>query len=188
MRRFFERLRDVQRREGFTLLEVSVAVTIGLLVAGLAYGAYVFSARVVAGWEQHVRAENELHLFTRRFSQEVRAARGIHQGTERDLTLYHVDGNEVTYQWGEGQLHRDGIPVELTNVAMETGTFTVQQGEERATVVLRFPVRFPKIAVSAAPRDVRIGVATRLPLNWSDATDASFEAGDPSASSFDLEP
>lgn len=183
-----EKLRGLYRREGFTLLEVSVAVTLSLLIAGLAYGTYVFSSRVVEGGKQHVRAENELHLFARRFSQEVRAARGVYQETEHELTLYHGDSDEVTYRWEEEQLLRNDVPVQLANLEVGTGTFIVQQGEERLAVALQFPVRFPEIVVSAVPRDVRIGVTTRLPLDWSDAADAPFDTGNPPNPSFDTRP
>ena len=77
---------------GFTLVEVTVAVAVGPVVIGLAYGAYWGTQRFGARWEDRLKAQNALHVMLRRFSADVRAAEYVAGFSVSSLDLVMAPG------------------------------------------------------------------------------------------------
>lgn len=153
-------------REAFTLLEVSIAITISLLVVGLAYGAFAFSSRVVAHWRSRTAVETQIHLMTRRLSQEVRNARGVQLKSPRSITLVSGGKEAITYHWEEGQLMRNLVPVSLEDAVIESASFATSEVRGRVRVAIHLTLQAVQLGGSPVLQEIRMDLVTRRKGDW----------------------
>jgi hypothetical protein len=93
--------------EGFTALEVMIAVLLTSLAVGLAYGAYGFLSRVTARWKDRMALENAAHLGLRDLTRRAYRAAEIRRADD-SWTFVAPGGTETTYRLQGDTLFRNG--------------------------------------------------------------------------------
>jgi len=108
------------RDKGFTLVELSVALSVALIITGLAYETYLLTSRIVNRWEHGMTVSNAAHRIARQVIDDVRRARDISaRPREKTLALVMAPRDTVRYQWTESIVRRDGQPMHTRTVGAE---------------------------------------------------------------------
>lgn len=109
-----------RRDEGFTLVELSVALAIALIITGLAYETYLLTSRMVNRWEHGMTVSNAAHRIARQVIDDVRRAKDASaRPREKALTLIMAPRDTVRYQWTESIVRRNGQPMHPLTVGTE---------------------------------------------------------------------
>jgi hypothetical protein len=117
-------LSSLREESGYTLAELNVAVLLGLLIAGLAFGSYLFVVKGYTNWETALELENSLHRALRIMSDDLRDAVSVETATD---STWSVQTHSVSKQYAieQGVLLRNGRPIVPVSVAVMSLTIKV---------------------------------------------------------------
>lgn len=156
---------------------MSVAVAVGLLVVGLAYGTYTLGARLVARWQEDLYAQNALHLITQQFGRDVRSAQAVARVSPGRLELMGPARAPVVYRWEGGALWRNDVRMHPEAVQVVQASFrrasadssVERRGEGDTSFQQGRPVQLVlelSIEVRGDTLRARVGAAIRQPAAW----------------------
>ena len=91
---------------GFTLVEVLVAMTLALLLGGLALVVLVQTIRGANAWQRRVHAVNAEHRVLRTLSADLRSSSAV--WTEAGAASLVAGSDTTTYRLDQGSLRRNG--------------------------------------------------------------------------------
>lgn len=85
-------------RKGFSLVEVMVATSLGMLVAGAIFSSFLFVARSSVSIINYAEMNSESRSGLEIFGRDIRSARAISSGfSTTGFTITRFDGNTVRY-------------------------------------------------------------------------------------------
>lgn len=163
---------------GFTLVELSVAFAIALIITGLAYETYLLTSRMVARWQRSVIVSNAAHRIAHQVAVDVRRAKAlVTRPHEKTLTLVLAPHDTVRYQWIKAVVRRNGRPmhpltVGATGVDVRAEPLGQRFWVDVAVRMTNRPLQGADEATArrtALPADtvaLSLRVATRLPAPW----------------------
>ena len=95
-------------RSGMTLIEVTMATAIGLMLFAIVGSVSVFSGRSMTGLSYYADLENQSRKALNKMTSEIRQARDVTAYKTNDLTLLDGDGGSLRYVWNptNGILYR----------------------------------------------------------------------------------
>lgn len=98
--------RVIKEEDGYTLVEVLVAITIISIVLGIASTVFVFANRQLTQWSSDVAYYNNLHIAQSQIYKDVlRADEVVFTGSS---LVVQMDERERRYNWVDGRLHLNG--------------------------------------------------------------------------------
>lgn len=114
--------RQIRAREdkGFTLVELSVALAVALIITGLTYEMYLFTSHMMSRWKRGVVASNAAHRIARQVVDDVRRARDVSaRPHEQAMTLVMAPDDTVRYRWAQAAIRRNRQPMHPLTVGAE---------------------------------------------------------------------
>lgn len=116
--------------EGYTLVELMVALVVTLVLGALLASIYVAVTRHVVVWQRAVALENEAHLMVQRLGADLFAAkRFAFEAERRTWMLADADGRTVRYRHRDGRLDRNGCRMHDASLAVIDFRLTALQDE-----------------------------------------------------------
>lgn len=116
---------------GYTLVELCVAVTLTLAVAGLLLAGYVEAVRWVRAREAALALENDGHLALRRLTDDLLHAEWLWQPDEQTWALGFASGDTARYALEAGTLLRNDTPVHGAGTEVTTARLVPAHRETR---------------------------------------------------------
>jgi Tfp pilus assembly protein PilW len=97
-------VRPFARRPGFTLVEIMIGLTLGMIVLAGVMTSFLMLGRSGMNAVHYSLSETEIRRGIEEFSQDVRMASGIKWNSATSITLtvpdnYASSSNQVTYAW-----------------------------------------------------------------------------------------
>jgi prepilin-type N-terminal cleavage/methylation domain-containing protein len=90
--------------QGYTLIELSIAIVLTVVVVGLVYAGYGQARSAVTSWQQSLQAKNMAYVIGRRVAQDIRSSHYAEFGPNR-LRL-SGNGETILYSWTRNRLQR----------------------------------------------------------------------------------
>lgn len=149
--------------EGYTLVETSVALALGLFVVGLAFSTYLFGTRMVGRWQHALETSQAVHGIGRRLHDDVRAARRI-ESDGASLRLSHPEGT-VRYRWDDETLHRNDVAMHPASLRCRDVHVQVEPTDDGRSL-LRIDLTLAEEGRSATAHSLHLAVATRWAKEW----------------------
>ena len=100
----------MRNEEGYTLIELSVALAISGVVVALAYSALSFAGALIVRWQDRVDIESEFHLFSETLSSDMLESTFVHVN-ESGWTIVTPSGDSTAYTFDEMSVHRGRIRI-----------------------------------------------------------------------------
>ena len=95
------------QEEGFSLVEILLAIVISTIMIGLAFGIYLFGQRYFLSWQNEIRFHNELHTIAQGIAEEIYSADRILSIGQHEIVVQKNDGREQQYTSGKGSLFKN---------------------------------------------------------------------------------
>ena len=95
---------------GFSVIELIIAIQLSLLVAGLAYVAYNFSSQLLRKWEDKVLIESQLHMTSQALSRVITRISDIQVARAGELKAVDAKGNPLSVILGDS-MQINGLPI-----------------------------------------------------------------------------
>ena len=92
----------IHRKSAFTLAELMVGLTLGVMVLAGVLAAYIFFCRTGVAIAQYYEMEDESRTTMQVFGQDVRQAKAINWGSVNSMTLTLPDNSTVIYAYDAG--------------------------------------------------------------------------------------
>ena len=92
----------IHRKSAFTLAELMVGLTLGVMVLAGVLAAYIFFCRTGVAIAQYYDMEDESRTTMQVFGQDVRQAKAINWGSVSSMTLTLPDNSTVIYAYDAG--------------------------------------------------------------------------------------
>ena len=104
--------------DGFTLVELSVGITLTVLAAGVAFAAFNSVRQAETRWSERLAAENAAHQIVTVVSRDLRSAHQVRTDSTGSWTIQLPSGASVHYEYQGAVLRRDGVAVNAPAVAV----------------------------------------------------------------------
>ena len=103
---------------GFTIVELLIAIQITLLLIGFIYSIYIFTLKLSNSWEHKVRIESVADLCMRTLTKDLIETTEIIEAVSDSISFLNIQGNKINYICRNGKLfrnqkiiHSDGVEV-----------------------------------------------------------------------------
>lgn len=93
--------------QGYTLIELLIAMLITLTLGGVLFSVYVTSMRYVEPWRREVLLENHAHLIVQRLAVDLVHAEQLIDEGDKAWTLTYASGRIVHYSYQDSVLRRN---------------------------------------------------------------------------------
>lgn len=143
-------------KKGFTLIELMVAMSLFVIVVGIASGTFVNALRTQRNVVALMAANDNASLTLEQMIREIRTGKGF-SGSGTSLSFTNDADEQVVYALTHGRVTRNGAPLTARNVLVKYLFFTVRGEEVGDGKSTRVTVR---MGVSAAGR--LLSFVTRL--------------------------
>ncbi len=100
-------MRGIQEKQGYTLIELLIALLITLVLGGVLFSIYLASIRYVEPWQREVALENAMHLIVQRLAADLAHAEQLIDEGDDTWTLTYVSGRNVHYSYHDSVLRRN---------------------------------------------------------------------------------
>lgn len=151
----------------FTLVELSVALVLTLIVAGLAYEMYAFTHRMALQWRREVRLDNGAHRIARQLTEDVRRARFASVGPAGGILLVGTSHDSVRYRWEDATLLREDVPMHPAALGVKRAKCEVRLSGGRFRVQCAVDlVDAGHNVASSQTLKLKTDVVTRQPAPW----------------------
>ncbi|MCB0290679.1 MAG: hypothetical protein KDH97_10530 [Calditrichaeota bacterium] len=81
--------------QGFTIVEVLIALQLSLLIVSMAYVAYHFSSRLIGNYERKIAVERELNQLSATISRVLSQVRSVRMLTPQEFSAIRSDGRPL---------------------------------------------------------------------------------------------
>lgn len=157
--------------EGFTLVEVVMAMVLMVVVMGLVVSAYMFATKAVGSWQRGLDLETTSHLIVQRLSTDLRQAQTVRL-IDPDSVELGIPGQarSLVYAMRDSSLFRNSVsmmPNQLRLTEFEVGPGMADSVSATSdTTISRVKVVF---ALASDGRSIRreVFVASRAQEDWS---------------------
>jgi prepilin-type N-terminal cleavage/methylation domain-containing protein len=95
------------QEDGFSLVEILLAIVISTIMIGFAFGMYLFGQRYFLSWQNDIRFHNELHTIAQGIAEEIYSADHILSIGQHEIVILKNDGREQKYKSGKGSLFKN---------------------------------------------------------------------------------
>ena len=156
--------RLIKEEDGYTLVEVLVAITIISIVLGIASTAFVFANKQLSQWSSDVAYYNNLHIAQSQIYKDVMRADEV-VFSDSSLVV-KIGERERHYNWVDGRLHLNGN--DLSDSENEIDSMYIQQrNDDQLVESLSTKMSWNVVQVSKR-RTLAITqtVSTRNPVYW----------------------
>ena len=99
------------RNDGFTTVELLMAIATSFIIIGFIYSAYYFSLRITKSWNEKIYLENNAMLCIDRLTNDLVNASEIVIMKEDTLLLLSNDGQFISYKYQNQNLYRNGFQI-----------------------------------------------------------------------------
>ena len=99
------RFRDT---EGYTLVELMVALLVTLLLGGVLFSVYLVTTKWVEPWRRTIMLEDQGHLIVQRLSADLAYAEQVILENDASWRLTYPSGRVVQYSYRDSSLTRNG--------------------------------------------------------------------------------
>ena len=86
---------------GFTTVELIIAIQLSLIVIGLVYVSYLLSVKLVDKWQTKVQVENQLASISKSITVNLTGISEIISAREDDIMAIKDDGDTINYRLRE---------------------------------------------------------------------------------------
>lgn len=100
----------MKQNDGYTLIEISVAIVLSGLIATLVWSVYLFGARLFGDWQTRLETRTELHLFIRTIAEDIQEAALISVASDQ-WVFVGVHGDSTTYRLTDSGLMRNRFSI-----------------------------------------------------------------------------
>ncbi len=100
-------MKGIQDNQGYTLVELLIALLITLVLGGVLFSVYLSSIRYVEPWRREVSLENHTHLIVQRLATDLAHAEQLIDEGNKTWTLTFVSGRMVRYSYQDSVLMRN---------------------------------------------------------------------------------
>ena len=153
-----------KEEDGYTLVEVLVAITIVSIVLGIASTVFVFANRQLSHWSSDVAYYNDLHIAQSQIYKDVMRADEV---VFSDSTLVVQMGErERRYNWVDGRLHLNGN--DLSDSEIEIDSMYIRLSNDDQQVESSSRKKSWKVVQVSSRRKIEISqiVQARNPVYW----------------------
>lgn len=150
-------MRTDSRTAGFTLIEVIVAMTLLVIVAGFVVSVYLFARKAVSDWESGIALYNTAHVVQQRMTTDLRRADRVYVVRPDSVVLMQeVDQTPVTYSFRDSTIYRTGVSMVDSDLRVLSMMSSMAESDSAQK-----PRRIARISyMIASPRDTLMRVAT----------------------------
>lgn len=115
-------------KRGFTIIELMVAMSLFVIVVGIASGTFINSLRTQRNVVGLMAANDNASLTLEQMTREIRTGSAF-SAAGNTLTFTNYEDTPVSYSLTDGKILRNGAPLTATNVFVQYLSF-VTRGEE----------------------------------------------------------
>jgi len=126
---FFGRPEKIKRENGFTSVELMVAIILTLIITGFVYLVYSYSIKIMRTWRENMDIENTVSLCIHRITKDITSASRIVTMTDHEMNLMIDDRKTVRYQHHESRLLRNGLPMHHEKLQVISTLFRYGQSQ-----------------------------------------------------------
>ncbi len=127
-------------RGGFTIIELMVAMSLFVIVVGIASGTFVRSLRTQRQVVALMAANDNASLTLEQMTREIRTGTAFSSGGGR-LSFTNYDNESVEYALVDGELERNGRPLTSRNVLVTYLSFVLRGADVGDGVSTRITIR-----------------------------------------------
>jgi|TARA_R110001599_G_scaffold150929_3_gene335317 prepilin-type N-terminal cleavage/methylation domain-containing protein len=153
-----------KEEDGYTLVEVLVAITIISIVLGIASTVFVFANGQLSRWSSDVAYYNNLHIAQSQIYKDVMRADEV-VFTDSSLVV-QMGEREKRYNWVDGRVHLNGI--DLSDSENEIDSMYIRLSNVDQQVESSSRKMSWKVVQVSSSRKIEISqiVQARNPLYW----------------------
>lgn len=115
---------DLSSEEGFTLLELTLALFLTGVLTVVMLQIYPFVMRYSVLWQDRVALENQAHLTVQRMMQDAQQADQMHSVADTTWIFYKEGQPSITYQWSGDSLLRNNMRMHVLPVRVLQARYT----------------------------------------------------------------
>jgi type II secretory pathway component PulJ len=101
-------MRKNQHNEGYTLVELMVALLVALMLGGVLFSVYLVTTKAVEPWRRAITLEDHVHLIVQRLFVDLAYAEQLIPEEGEAWTLTYPSGRVVRYSYRDSSLTRNG--------------------------------------------------------------------------------
>ena len=101
-------MRSMQDDEGYTLVELMVALLLTLMLGGVLFALYLSTTTWVEPWRREIALEDDVHLIVQRLTADLTYAEQLTREDDATWTLTYPSGSIVRYSYQDRSLMRNG--------------------------------------------------------------------------------
>lgn len=98
----------IQNNEGYTLVELMVALLVTLMLGGVLFSVYLATTKWVEPWRREITLEDHAHLIVQRLFADLAYAEQVIHEDDETWTLAYPSGRVVRYSYRDSSLTRNG--------------------------------------------------------------------------------
>ena len=136
----------MNQRRGFTIIELMVAMSLFVIVVGIASGVFIRSLRTQRSLVSLMAANDNASQTLEQMTREMRTGAAF-TGNGSRLSFTNAADEQVVYDLVEGKIERNGKTLTASNVLVHYATFIVRGAEvgdgisTRVTILLGVSAR-----------------------------------------------
>lgn len=101
-------MRRIQDNEGYTLVELMVALLVTLMLGGVLFSVYLATTKWVEPWRREITLEDHTHLIVQRLFTDLAYAEQLIYEDDASWMLTYPSGRVVRYRYQDSSLRRNG--------------------------------------------------------------------------------
>ncbi len=114
----------MKQQQGFTIIELIVAIGLFIVVIGIASGTFVRALRTQRSVAELMAANDNASLTLEQMTREIRTGKGF-SSTGSRLSFVNYQDQPVEYALTGGAIERNGIPLTSRNVLVRYLSFVL---------------------------------------------------------------
>jgi type II secretory pathway pseudopilin PulG len=151
-----------QNKKGFTLIELLVASAIFIVVSMVVVSIFLIAIRNQRRDFQVQNLQDNARYMIESFSKETRMLSQIQSWSSTQLQILNQDNEVVTYRFRNGNLERNGQPINSDDVTIQGAFSVVTTGQPMVTIAMTFSPKVSPTGTSPGNITVQNTIAVRI--------------------------
>jgi len=120
----------IYKEDGFSIVEILVAITITTILIGFASGIYLWGQRYFLNWQRGLSLQNEVHTLANGISEDLFRAEGIIELKDQLLVLEGKDEKEKHYIVKNDTLLKEDVALIKPSLSLLSFEITAKEREK----------------------------------------------------------
>lgn len=160
--------------EGYTLIEIIIAVMLMSLVVAIGSVIYLFAQKHVVDWRRNINAQNQIHLVNERLAQDMYGM-GLLEVIGDSTFTFQKNRKTSSFFMFENVAYKDSIPILSNQADSLLFLFQQQETDNKEKVMIEYRTSIKSGRRTIETRNI---IGLRRPALWKPLNQSSGRLGE----------